>query len=389
MNNLPKNHIISFQKGFLLGITLLINIACSNTKAEEQDKEAETITDVVTLSAEQIKNAKLTLGDFDQTTISDEVKANGMVDVPPMNMASVSIPISGYVKSTNILPGSAIRKGGVLATIYSMDYIQLQQDYLQAVSKLKYLELELDRQNTLSKEDVGAKKKLQQADSEVSSIKALTKALELKLEMIGCSVEKLKKGQILSVINITSPIDGYVKIANLSIGKNVAPTDVLFEIVGDAHKHIELKVFENDINKIKVGQKIMVENPKFSEKNMTATVFLVGKNVEADTKTINIHGHIDDEAMENKLTVGQYVNTKILTGKRIVNTLPESAVVLHGNGGFIFIKTKESTFQQIPVKIGITERGNIEVIPEKNIGNQQVVKQGASILQAMLTGSEE
>ena len=389
MNNLPKNHIISFQKGFLLGITLLINIACSNTKAEEQDKEAETITDFVTLSAEQIKNAKLTLGNFDQTTISDEVKANGMVDVPPMNMASVSIPISGYVKSTNILPGSAIRKGGVLATIYSMDYIQLQQDYLQAVSKLKYLELELDRQNTLSKEDVGAKKKLQQADSEVSSIKALTKALELKLEMIGCSVEKLKKGQILSVINITSPIDGYVKIANLSIGKNVAPTDVLFEIVGDAHKHIELKVFENDINKIKVGQKIMVENPKFSEKNMTATVFLVGKNVEADTKTINIHGHIDDEAMENKLTVGQYVNTKILTGKRIVNTLPESAVVLHGNGGFIFIKTKESTFQQIPVKIGITERGNIEVIPEKNIGNQQVVKQGASILQAMLTGSEE
>lgn len=389
MNNLPKNHIISFQKGFLLSITLLINIACSNTKAEEQDKEAETITDFVTLSAEQIKNAKLTLGNFDQTTISDEVKANGMVDVPPMNMASVSIPISGYVKSTNILPGSAIRKGGVLATIYSMDYIQLQQDYLQAVSKLKYLELELDRQNTLSKEDVGAKKKLQQADSEVSSIKALTKALELKLEMIGCSVEKLKKGQILSVINITSPIDGYVKIANLSIGKNVAPTDVLFEIVGDAHKHIELKVFENDINKIKVGQKIMVENPKFSEKNMTATVFLVGKNVEADTKTINIHGHIDDEAMENKLTVGQYVNTKILTGKRIVNTLPESAVVLHGNGGFIFIKTKESTFQQIPVKIGITERGNIEVIPEKNIGNQQVVKQGASILQAMLTGSEE
>eukprot|EP01136_Pigoraptor_vietnamica_P023209 Opistho-1_new@75087 len=194
------------------------------------------------------------------------------------------------------------------------------------------------------------RKKLQQADSEVSSIKALTKALELKLEMIGCSVEKLKKGQILSVINITSPIDGYVKIANLSIGKNVAPIDVLFEIVGDAHKHIELKVFENDINKIKVGQKIMVENPKFSEKNMTATVFLVGKNVEADTKTINIHGHIDDEAMENKLTVGQYVNTKILTGKRIVNTLPESAVVLHGNGGFIFIKTKKKTSEKRPKK---------------------------------------
>lgn len=389
MNNLQKYHIISFEKGFLIGLAFLLNVACLSPKTDEADKEAEAKTDFVTLSAEQVKNGHITLGSFDQTTISDEVKANGMVDVPPMNMASVSIPISGYVKSTNILPGSAIRKGGVLATIYSMDYIQLQQDYLQALSKLKFLELELDRQNTLSKEDIGAKKKLQQADSEVSSIKALTKALELKLEMIGCSIEKLKKGQILSVINIVSPIDGYVKTANLSIGKNVAPTDVLFEIVGDAHKHIELKVFENDINKIKVGQKIIVENPKFSEIPMLATVFLVGKNVEADTKTINIHGHINDEAMEDKLTVGQYVNTKILTGKRIVNTLPESAVVLHGNGGFIFVNTKENTFQQIPVKIGITERGNIEVMPEKSIGNQQIVKQGASILQAMLTGSEE
>lgn len=388
MNNSQKYYINTFQRGVLIAFALLINVACSKPKAEEQEKVSEEKTDFVTMSAEQIKNAHLILGSFDQTTLSDEVKANGIVDVPPMNMASVSIPISGYVKSTNILPGSAIRKGGILATIYSMDYIQLQQDYLQAVSKLKYLDLELDRQSTLSKEDVGAKKKLQQADSEVSSMKALAKALELKLEMVGCSVDKLKKGQISSVVNIISPIDGYIKTVNLSIGKNVAPTDVLFEIVGNAHKHIELKVFENDINKIKVGQKIIIENPKFSETPMMATVFLVGKNVEADTKTINIHGHINDEAMEDKLTVGQYVNTKILTGKRIVNTLPESAVVLHGKGGFIFIKTKENTFQQIPVKIGITERGNMEVIPEKSIGNQQIVKQGASILQAMLAGAE-
>ncbi len=387
MNNSQKYYINTLQKCVVIAFIFLINVSCSKPKEEEQEN-SDKKTDILTLSAEQVKNAHLVLGAFDKTTISDEIKANGIVDVPPMNMASVSIPISGYVKSTNILPGSAIKKGGVLATIYSMDYIQLQQDYLQAVSRLKFLEQELDRQNVLSKEDVGAKKKLQQADSEVSSMKAQTKALELKLELIGCSIEKLKKGQLSSSINITSPIEGYIKTANVSIGKNVAPTDVLFEIVGNDHKHIELKVFENDINKIQVGQKIIIENPKFSEIPMMATVFLVGKNIEADTKTINIHGHIDNEAMEQKLTVGQYVNTKILTGKRIVKTLPETAVILHGNGGFIFIQIKENTFKQVPVKIGITEKGNIEVILQKSIENQQIVKQGASILQAMLAGSE-
>lgn len=387
MNNSQKYYINTLQKCVVIAFIFLINVSCSKPKEEEQEN-SDKKTDILTLSAEQVKNAHLVLGAFDKTTISDEIKANGIVDVPPMNMASVSIPISGYVKSTNTLPGSAIKKGGVLATIYSMDYIQLQQDYLQAVSRLKFLEQELERQNVLSKEDIGAKKKLQQADSEVSSMKAQTKALALKLELIGCSIEKLKKGQLSSSINITSPIEGYIKTANVSIGKNVAPTDVLFEIVGNTHKHIELKVFENDINKIKIGQKIVVEHPTFSEKPMMATVFLVGKNVEADSKTINIHGHIDDEIMESKLTVGQYVNTKIFTGKRMVNTLPETAVVIHNNGGFIFIQTKENTFQQIPVKIGTTEKGNIEVFTEKNIDNQQIIKQGASILQAMLASSE-
>ena len=388
MNNSQKYHINIIQKCIVVAFVFVIAVACSKPKAAEEKEDKDEKTDIVTLSAEQVKNAHLVVGAFDKTTISDEVKANGVVDVPPMNMASVSIPISGYVKSTNILPGSAIKKGGVLATIYSMDYIQLQQDYLQAVSRLKFLEQELDRQNVLSKEDVGAKKKLQQADSEVSSMKAQVKALELKLELIGCSIEKLKKGQITSSVNITSPIEGYIKTANVSIGKNIAPTDVLFEIVGNAHKHIELKAFENDINKIKVGQKIVIESPKFAEKPMMATVFLVGKNVDADTKTINIHGHIDNETMEDKLTVGQYVNTKIFTGKRVVNTLPETAVVLHDNGGYIFIQIKENTFKQVLVKIGTVENGNIEVILDKNIENQQIVKQGVSILQAMLTGTE-
>lgn len=389
MNNSQKYSVNTLQKGIFLACSFVLMMACSSPKTEEVKTEKEVAKDVIMLTPEQVKNAHLEIGNFDETTLSEEIKANGVVDVPPMNMASVSIPISGYVKNTNILPGSPIKKGGVLASIYSMDYIQLQQDYLQSLSRLKFLEQELSRQTVLSQEDIGAKKKLQQADSEVSSIKAQAQALALKLAMIGCPMDKLKKGQISSVVNIISPIQGYVKTVNLSIGKNVAPTDILFEIVGNDHKHLELKVFESDISKVKVGQKIVVENPKFSDSPIIATVFLVGKNVETDTKTINIHGHIANEAIEMKFTVGQFVNTKILTGNRIAKTLPEAAIVLHGKGGFIFIKTKENTFQQIPVKIGLSERGNIEVFPEKNIDNQLIVKQGASILQAMLTASDE
>jgi membrane fusion protein, heavy metal efflux system len=374
----------------LLSLLVFFFSSCSKPVPQQQEETKETIADVVTLTPEQVKNAHIVLGGFDQTQLSEDIKANGMVDVPPMNMASVSVPINGFVKSTTALPGSFIKKGGVLAVVNSMDYIQMQQDYLQTLSRLKLSEQELDRQTVLSQEDVGAKKKLQQAEADVSFAKASIKGLELKLQMIGCQIDNLKKGQIISTINVNSPIEGFIKTTNLAIGKNVSPSDVLFEITGNAHKHLELKVFEKDINKIKMGQKIIIENPRFENNDMTATVFLVGKNIDLDTKSINIHAHLNSEKAEDKLTVGQYVNTRILTGNRTARTLPETAIVRRGEGGFIFVKTKENSFKQIPIKVGLAEKGNIEVFMDKPIDNQQIVKTGASILQAVLSrGGEE
>ncbi len=371
-------------------ITFLTFASCSSPKKQEEKiEQKKEMADVVVLTNEQAKNANLVLGGFDNTTLSEDVKANGIVDVPPMNMASVSVAINGFVKTTKVLAGAFVRKGEVLAVINSMDYVQMQQDYLQTLSKLKFSEQEFERQTVLSQEDVGAKKKLQQAESDVSFSKAQVKGIEMKLQIIGNQLNNLKNGQIISTVNIVSPIDGFVKITNLAIGKNVLTTDVLFEITGNAHKHLELKVFEKDLTKISVGQKIIVENPKFSNLSVTATVFLVGKNVEVETKTINIHAHIDSEKLEDKLTVGQYVNTRILTGNRRAKTLPETAILRRGDGGIIFVQIKENTFQQIPVKLGLSERGNVEVFLEKEIDSSKIVKSGASILQAVLSGGEE
>ena len=372
----------------LLLFSLFFSCSSPKKQGEKIEQKKET-TDVVTLTKEQIKNADLVIGSFDQTTLSEEVRANGIVDVPPMNMASVSVPINGFVKSTKALSGSFVRKGEVLAVLNSMDYVQMQQDYLQTLSKLKFSEQELERQTVLSLEDVGAKKKLQQAESDVSFTKAQLKGIEIKLQIIGIQINNLKNGQIISTVNVVSPIDGFIKTTNLAIGKNVVPTDVLFEITGNDHKHLELKVFEKDITKINVGQKIIVENPKFSDVKVTATVFLVGKNVELETKTINIHAHINSEKAEDKLTVGQYVNTSILTGNRVAKTLPETAILRQGNVGSIFVQIKENTFQQIPVKLGLSERGNVEIFLEKEVNSSKIVKSGASILRAVLSGGEE
>ncbi|MFC0185268.1 efflux RND transporter periplasmic adaptor subunit [Pseudarcicella hirudinis] len=377
---------------YILGISCVYMTVtgCSSPKADDaktqQKKEAENNT--ITLTQTQIRNAGIETGNPDQTNLSEVIKANGVVDVPPMNLASVSVPISGYVKSTTMLPGSPVRQGEVLANIYSMDYIQMQQDYLQAISRLKFLTQELDRQTVLNQEDVGARKKLQQAESEVSSVQAQTKALQIKLQLLGCNIDNLRKNNISSTINVVSPISGYVKLSTLSIGKNVMPTDVLFEIVGTAHKHLEVKVFEKDITKIRKGQKVLLINPVISSQPVWGEIILVGKTVEPETKSINLHVHILDEEMEARLTVGQFVNVKILCGTRTALTLPEDAVVRQGTDGQIFIEEKANTFKPVLVKLGETEKGNIEIISNEKLESVKIVRKGASIIEAMHSGEE-
>ncbi|NBB28669.1 efflux RND transporter periplasmic adaptor subunit [Cellulophaga sp. BC115SP] len=372
----------------LLSSLLLWN--CSKDPKSEANAEstAEKVVDIVHVSEAQAKNIQLPVGGFEQTIVGEEVTANGKVEVPPQQMISVSVPIAGFVKSFSLLPGTPVRKGQVLAVVQSMEYVQLQQEYLQALSKQKFQEQDLSRQETLNQENVGSKKKLQQIDSEYQTGKAMIKGLEEKLKLIGCNIAKLKAGNITPSINVISPINGVTKMVYVNIGKNIAPTDVMMELVSREHMHLELNVFEKDANKVQVGQTLLLENPRLADKPLTGKVILVGQTIEGPTKAILVHGHLDNEVLEQKLVVGQYVNTKILTGKKAVQTLPEDAVVRRGEGGFIFVRLKTNSYQQVPVKLGITENGMVEIILEKTLPSKEIVKANASILQAMLAGGE-
>ncbi len=69
-------------------------------------------------------------------------------------------------------------------------------------------------------------------------------------------MNKLEKGEIQPTVNLYAPISGYVTEVNVNLGKYVSPTDVMFEIVDTEHLHAELTVFERDVPRLKIGQKV-------------------------------------------------------------------------------------------------------------------------------------
>ncbi|MDP2385778.1 MAG: efflux RND transporter periplasmic adaptor subunit [Bacteroidota bacterium] len=382
-----KNKKIITQVLVLLCIIITAS-SCGNKPEELAMKEnrKEEIS-VIELSPEQAKIIDLKLGKVEMKDLSGAIKVNGMLDVPPQNLVSISAPLGGFVKSTELLQGMKVTKGQVIVVMQHTDYIQIQQEYLETKSQLEYLDLEYKRQQELSKENVNSQKTLQQARSQYESMLAKNSGLKSKLMLVGINSEKLTSQSIQNSISITTPISGYVTHVNVNIGAYVNPTDVMFKIVDTEHLHAELTVFEKDIPKIKLGQKVRFTLANETEERI-ATVFLIGREISED-RTVRIHCHLDKEDME--LLPGMYLKAYVEAGTKSLPALPDQAIVNFEGKDYIFVAGKEvNHYKMLEVTKGISELGFTEVTLGNELSSQtMIVIKGAYDLLAKLKNSDD
>ena len=281
-----------------------------------------------------------------------------------------------------------IAKGQVIAVIENPEYIQLQQDFLDTRSQVIFLEGEYQRQLQLANENVNSQKILQKSMADMNSMKARNYGLQAKLRMLHIDPDKLQYSTISSMIELRSPIHGYVTQVNASIGAFVSPTDVMFRIVDTDHVHAELVCFERDIPKVKIGQKIRFTLASESTERM-ATVFLIGKEINKD-RTLRIHGHLDKE--DRNLIPGLYLKAIIETGSQKTSSLPEEAVLIFEDKHFIFAKepSTDEVFRLVEVTVGIHENGFVEVITpvDFDVAKIQVVLKNAYKLLSKMKNEE-
>lgn len=378
---------------------VLLMTCGSNESANVEEVQSEDMN-TVTLTAAQIQSAEVRLGKVEDRQISGVVKANGHLDVPPQQMVSISAPLGGFLKATELLPGSKVTKGQLIAVIENADYIQLQQDYLEARNQTEFNKADYDRQQELAKENVNAQKTLQQSKANYLNGLARMNGLAARLKLINIDASALQEGNITSTARVYSPINGFVTDVNVNIGKFVNPADVLFTIVDTEHLHAELTIFEKDIHKIKIGQKVRFTLANETSER-TATVYLIGREIRPD-RTVTIHCHIDKE--DRNLLPGTYLQAVAETGGVVVTALPEAAVIDYQGRKFIFTPSAgrseqarndetsapETLFEMVEIEIGPTESGYTEVIlPDNFDRSSDIVVQGGYAILSKMKNSEE
>jgi cobalt-zinc-cadmium efflux system membrane fusion protein len=368
--------------------------SCAGEKAKEDTASADVAgssPNTVTLTEKQNETIQIEIGKMEQRNLSSEVKANGFLDVPPQNKAVISPMITGYVHKLNFLVGDNVKKGQVMAELESMEFVDLQQRLLELKNQIVYLREDYDRQQLLLDQDAVSKKKFLMAEVEYKTAETARRGLESKLQMLGVNLNELENGKIASVLRLKAPISGSVKKLHSVIGRHVDPSEEIYEIVNAEHLHLELSVYEKDITKIRKGQSVWFTIPNVKHERYAGEVFLVGKDLAEDKRSINVHVHFNEN--EGAFAVGMYANASIAVSESEVNALPETAIVVDGEKEFVFRKVSSDsesiTFEKISVETGIEAGGFVELLATEQLrANDEFVVNGAFYLLNAFSGVE-
>lgn len=377
-----KNNIL-----FITAAAYLFS-GCGNSAPAPEPSATSAEENRVHLTAEQLKNAGITVGHPERRQMASTLKVNGVIDVPPQNLVSVSFPIGGYLQSTNLLPGMPVRKGQSIAVLEDPQYIQFQQDYLIGKVQLQYLESEFRRQQELNAGQAGSAKILQQAQTDYNAQKILVKALSEKLRLIGLNPETLDENNLSRSVRVYAPIDGFVSAIKVNIGKYVNPTDVMFELVNPRDIHLKLTVFEKDVSSLRAGQRVLAHTNDRPDESHPGKILLISHNVN-EQRAVDVHCHFD--RYDARLLPGMFMNAVINVVDEEALAVPESAVVRWENRHFIFVEKGPGDFELTEVEPGAVSDGYIKVLPAGggDLSKANVVLQNAYTLMMKMKNTAE
>lgn len=374
----------------IIFLFLLLLTSCAHDHKHEDHDHDEMATkeehheDEAALTKEQMEKIGLELGRLESKNLNATLKVSGQLELPPQNRASVSSMAAGIVQRIHVRQGERVKKGQVLATLQDPSLIEVQREYLEAEGELLFLNKEYERQKTLSKEEVAATKKFEKTESERAVTLAKFQAAKSKMNALRMALPEAGK-TLSSIFSVRSPLNGYVRQIETNTGAYVQPQKEIFEIVDNHHIHIDLMVFEKDLEHLKEGQKLQFVLQSDPTEVMEATIFSIDKALDEELRAVAVHAEIDNKSGD--LLPGMYVEARLVLDDRAVPALPEDAVQVDKGLSYIFVKEEEhegeTHFKKVPVRTGTNDLGYVEVTPLETLSPEaEIVTKGAFFLMA-------
>lgn len=358
---------------------LTLFISCNKVATKEEQPLEKLAADERLITPDQFKSIGMKFDTLSMYNFNDEVAATGQIDVAPQYKAKVNAMLGGYVKSIFVTEGQQVKQGQVVVQMENPDLIDIQKDYLETYEQIGYLKSEFERQKMLFDERIASQKNFLQAQSDYRTAQAKLKSVAAKLMLLNVDLKAVAKGQFSSKVSLVAPISGTVNQVTAAIGMFVSPEVSMIEIVDTRAMQLNLKIFEKDIDKIKLNQALVFYITEAASKPFSATVFSIGKTIDETNRTVSVVAHFPKEFQEG-VYCGMFAEAKIAISQKQALGIPSKAVVTEEDKSFIFILERELgeniILRKIQVEILLKNEKYIEISAKDLKNNTKILVNG-------------
>jgi cobalt-zinc-cadmium efflux system membrane fusion protein len=170
----------------------------------------------------------------------------------------------------------------------------MQEEFLSISSKAELAQLEFARQKELQQRQCRSIEKFAVMPKQNLKYLKPEKVKFAKAVRVNRNKYRLHLQAKISICcnYITSPINGAISNVLVNIGSYVDANNPIAEIVDNSQLHLDLYVYEKDLQKLKVGQTIHFTLTNNPGKEYDADVYAISNTFEQNTKAIAVHATV-------------------------------------------------------------------------------------------------
>jgi len=217
----------------------------------------------------------------------------------------------------------------------------------------------------------------------------------MRLKLTGFDLSAIDCGEITDHIDVRSPIKGIVDKVYVNLGNLATVNHELFNVICKEQLHIEIMVFEKDIQFVQTGQRVTFELSNFSNEVHESRIFSIGSTLDKLSRSIPVFAEFNN--VTDKIYPGMFLAATIHTGEGIFDALPITAIISERQDEHYIFYTQEgsdkdlkTTFRKVRVNTGLKEDDHIQVTLSDSLpDNAMIVTEGGYYLRAEMLKSME
>ncbi len=387
-------------------VAALAGCLSPSSNREQPAIESAPDTSLIRLYDEQIRIAGITLGEVAVRPIEEQFQVSGRVTLNQDATVRAASLTEGMVVSCCESVGAEVKRGQVLARIYSHEVHDARASYRQAIAELQRRETELRfaegfhrRAVRLHELKAGSLQDLQEAETKLRNAETSVEVARVDLERAGNHLRMLgvtpepaagtvdrqgdaarAAGEEADLVDVRSPASGVVVERTISSGAVVKPTDSLYVVSDLSTLWVMAQVPERLLPSLRTGIAVDVSVQAYPGQAFRARITQIADALDQETRTVEVRCELKNPARRIKTEMFATVTIPATTEGLVV---PAAALQTIDGGEIVFVPEGAGAYRVRPIRSGRHFDSVIEVETGLSEG-ERVVATGAMHLKSEL-----